>query len=66
MGITIELSDAAKSTCQEVDQAYGARPLEELSIQNRRQAGRGNTEGNIKEGDHVRIELENDVLIFNK
>ncbi|NLK98628.1 ATP-dependent Clp protease ATP-binding subunit [Defluviitalea saccharophila] len=69
MGITIELSDAAKEYLAKegFDQAYGARPLRraiQSKIEDR--LAEEILEGNIKEGDHVRIELENDVLIFNK
>lgn len=69
MGITIEISDAAKEYLAKegFDQAYGARPLRraiQSKIEDR--LAEEILDGNIKEGDHVRIEFENDKLTFNK
>jgi ATP-dependent Clp protease ATP-binding subunit ClpC len=69
MGITIEISDAAKEYLAKegFDQAYGARPLRraiQSKIEDR--LAEEILEGKIKEGDHVRIEFESDHLTFNK
>lgn len=69
MGITIEISDAAKEYLAKegFDQAYGARPLRraiQSKIEDR--LAEEILDGNIKEGDHVRIEFENEKLTFNK
>ena len=69
MGITIEISESAKDYLAKegFDQAYGARPLRR-AIQSKIEDKMAEEilDGNIKEGDHVKIDMEEDRLRFIK
>jgi ATP-dependent Clp protease ATP-binding subunit ClpC len=67
MGIVIEISDRAKEYLAKegFDQAYGARPLRraiQSKVEDR--LAENILDGQIKEGDHVNIDLENEELAF--